>query len=237
MVTHGPWRCCRAASSDPPKHLPERALRRVPDGGGHRGQRDEAMLAQHARGTDHAPLREMIARRVSHQGTEAGGERRPRHGHLAGQFRYRPGSPRLGVHQPQRHPDVRVGQAAEPAGIPSGSGAWMRVRMACMNSTSASLSTITEDPGRSCTSSVAMNWSVAWSQGDEEASDAETWMIGGRYLTGQSLSGVANVKHPAITEAGIPPPPAVITRDCRKASGEITSSPERTAISGLLRRE
>jgi hypothetical protein len=79
--------------------------------------------------------------------------------------------------------------------------------------------------------------SVDWNQGGECAPDAETWMIGGRYLTNHSLSGVANGKHPAINEVGIPPPPSVITRDCRKVSGEITSCTERTAISGLLRRE
>lgn len=57
-------------AEDPPKHRPERTLGGVPDGGGNRRQREGALLAYHTRGTDHAPLREMIKRRVSHQGTE-----------------------------------------------------------------------------------------------------------------------------------------------------------------------
>src|SRR5436190_934652 len=109
--------------------------------------------------------------------------------------------------------------------------------MDCTNTTSASRSTITEAPGSSCASSVARNWSVDWNQGEEWASEAETRRIGGRYLTSHSLSGVANRKHPAIREVGIPSPPYVIRRIRRNSSSEITVSTERTGISGLLRKE
>jgi len=85
--------------------------------------------------------------------------------------------------------------------------------MAWTKRTSASRSTIAADPGRSCAVSAAMNCKVDWNHGVALGPDAGRWRIGGRCFTSRLLSGDANVKHPATTDVGVPPPPYRMSRD------------------------
>ena len=55
----------RRNADRPPKHLPERTLRTVPDGSGNRGQRCRRLFAHQARRPNHTPVCEMIQGGVS----------------------------------------------------------------------------------------------------------------------------------------------------------------------------
>src|ERR1700682_41337 len=66
-----------------PAHLAERALGLIPDGRADRREFHRSLLPNHPPGPHHPPLRQVIARRLAHERTEAGGECRAGHRHAA----------------------------------------------------------------------------------------------------------------------------------------------------------
>jgi len=132
---------------------------------------------------------------------------------LGGRYRLLGSAFGVQMHQAQRLTDLRVSERAKPARAPT--------QQRRLNATAHGLDK--EDFGQSVDDrgrprQVLRGFGgnelqVDWNHGVALGPDAGSLRIGGRCFTSRLLSGDANVKHPATTDVGVPPPPYRMSRD------------------------